>query len=300
MSPEVPLFALATRQHGVFTRAQALACGLSDRQIEWALRLGRWRSVWPGVYIAASTPYSWHARVTAACLSAGEGSVASFWAAASLWGLMDDPPEIIDVSRPHASHDEDLTGYRVHRIVTLARRDRSVLNGIPVTCIDRTLVDLARVSDRGRLEGWVDVALLAGLTTPKRIQNYVDSRRLQRLRGAGVLRTILQDRTRGIPESELERRMIALLRSGGVKEPERQRRRGPYRIDLLYQEERIAIELDGRSHLIPSRYRADQRRDRTLILDGWIVLRFTWLDLIETPDDVLGDVRRALGFRSGS
>jgi very-short-patch-repair endonuclease len=41
----------------------------------------------------------------------------------------------------------------------------------------------------------------------------------------------------------------------------------------------------------------DAERDNYLNLRGWTVLRFTWHDLVERPQYVLGQVRQALGIR---
>jgi hypothetical protein len=61
----------AGAQHGLITRRQALAAGLSSRQIE--LRLGRpeWQAVLQGVYRLPGHPGGWPASAMAACLAGG-------------------------------------------------------------------------------------------------------------------------------------------------------------------------------------------------------------------------------------
>lgn len=40
--------------------------------------------------------------------------------------------------------------------------------------------------------------------------------------------------------------------------------------------------------------RCDRARQNYLILNGWRVLRFTWLDLFERPERVIAEIRRAI------
>ena len=58
-----------------------------------------------------------------------------------------------------------------------------------------------------------------------------------------------------------------------------------FRVDLLFEEQRCIVEIDGAEHANFRRYAADRRRDRTLQHMGYAVLRFT-------NDEVLGDVHR--------
>src|SRR5215213_2693468 len=53
----------AHRQHGLVTRAQALAAGLSSRQVLGRLDSGRWQAVRRGVYAGGWVPPSWEQAV---------------------------------------------------------------------------------------------------------------------------------------------------------------------------------------------------------------------------------------------
>ena len=48
-----------------------------------------------------------------------------------------------------------------------------------------------------------------------------------------------------------------------------------FRVDLMWPEERCAVEIDGPEHRSPHQYEADRRRDTALQLAGFAVLRFT-------------------------
>jgi hypothetical protein len=69
--------ALAGAQFGILTRAQCLGLGMTPDAIRWLLRSGRWRRVHHGVYAEHVGTLEWHARVSAALLSCGDGAVAS-------------------------------------------------------------------------------------------------------------------------------------------------------------------------------------------------------------------------------
>ena len=80
---------LAARQHGVFTRAQALALGVTPRTADRRARTGTWELLYPAVYRLAGAPVTWRQSLLAACFAWGDGAVISHRAAGALWGLPD-------------------------------------------------------------------------------------------------------------------------------------------------------------------------------------------------------------------
>jgi hypothetical protein len=98
----------------------------------------------------------------------------------------------------------------------------------------------------------------------------------------------------GLPRSEIERTLARLLDHcewavGRVwnfeYEPHLLAQR--IRVDLMWQAERVVVEIDGPEHRGRTHYAADRRRDNHLLLDGFSVLRFT-------NDDVEHDSQRLL------
>ena len=62
-------------------------------------------------------------------------------------------------------------------------------------------------------------------------------------------------------------------------------------LDFAFVAQRVAIEIDGRAwHTASDRFQNDRSRQNRLVLLGWTVLRFTWADLIERPDEVIRQV----------
>ena len=112
------------------------------------------------------------------------------------------------------------------------------------------------------------------------------------------LRALLTDRAEGIPQKELERRFLRLIRAYGLPKPVRQKRSGNRKIDFAYPELMIAIEVDGwNSHGSPAALASDLKRQNELILRGWTILRFTWSQITKQPDEVAATIRAALRRR---
>ena len=71
------------------------------------------------------------------------------------------------------------------------------------------------------------------------------------------------------------------------------------RLDFAYPELRIAIEVDGYEfHSRYERFEDDRVRANALELAGWLVLRFTWHELVHRPDRVAATIRQAIAGRA--
>ena len=58
---------------------------------------------------------------------------------------------------------------------------------------------------------------------------------------------------------------------------------------------KIAIEVDGFAfHTDAEVFQHDRNRQNYLVLNGWQILRFTWQDLVEHPERVIAEIRRAI------
>lgn len=137
------LAVVASRQHGVLTRKQALEAGCTDAVIGRLVRRGQLVAAHPGVYRMAGVPGGWHTNVMAACLAAGSGALASHLTAAALWQLdgFEQGP-LVDVSVAAARRPR-VDGVRLHRCRDLEHALAIRRAGIPVTGLARTVLDLA-------------------------------------------------------------------------------------------------------------------------------------------------------------
>jgi hypothetical protein len=263
LTPDQRCDHLAGRQHGLLTRQQALGCGLTERQIDWRLRCGRWIPVIPGVYRVARSPSSWQQRALAACLAGPLGTVCSHGTAAALHGLgmPAQTPQII-VRRTASPR----IPFAKVRWADLGPRDRLVVDGIPCTGVARTLLDCAGVLHDVRLSALVDTAFCAGKSHPTDVVRAIERAQAGRgKKGVARLRVAIEAWTPGIaPGSPAEMRLLRQIRSWGFDEPE-------FQLEL-----RTA---DGEPHN-PRCWARDEARHPRYTALGWDVHRVDKHDLV--------------------
>ena len=70
---------------------------------------------------------------------------------------------------------------------------------------------------------------------------------------------------------------------------------GPYVVDFLWREARLIVETDGyRGHRGRATFEHDHRRQAHLTALGYEVLRFTWRQVVDEPDEVVAALRARL------
>jgi hypothetical protein len=286
-------------QHGLATRAQLLALGMHTRAIDRAVAGGRWRRVAHGVYASNDAPATPEQRLLGAILAVDLEAVASHAAAAWLHGLVGFRDVVLEVTttKPRRSR-----GVEAHRSA-LSPRDTQTVRGIPCTRIGRTLLDLAEPVDAERLAAVLDDALRRKLVRVELLQRLVEERGTRGRRGAATLAHLLAER-RGdfVPtESKLEDLFVALIARAGLPKPRPQRllsdERGAIyaRVDFVYEDERIAIWLDGVAfHGDPAIWRKDLDQAQEAVRRGWRVVRFTWEMVTKRGEDVVDTIRTML------
>jgi hypothetical protein len=291
---------LARRQLGLITRAQALQL-LSKGQLEHLVERGDVVRRRRGVYAVAGMPPTYAQTVLAAVLAAQVDAWASHRTAARLHGLKVPAPEGIDVlTLP--DHRVRLEGVVHHRNTLVVVGDVTVLGGVPITSVARTLVDcipwlpgkaLDRAIDDARRRGIVDVDQLAAAHAavdegPRTGRHLVVPMR-------PVLARRLEGQDAGGSDRELE--VLEVLRQAGMPLPVQQfpimvAGRQRY-LDYAYPDARVYIEFLGFSEhgMIRSTFDDDAEREPELALMGWLGIPVT----SNTPADHLVDrVTRAL------
>jgi hypothetical protein len=166
----------------------------------------------------------------------------------------------------------------VHTTAVVGPLDLVTVDGFRCTSATRTIIDLAHAGTAEvRLEAAIDSAVRAGLTAP-----IVLERRLGQLRGRGRwgarrLDALLIDSG---GESLLERRFLRLVRAAGLPRPETQvvqRREGRHvaRVDFLFPQHRIVVEVSGRlGHSTPTERSRDAQRRNELQDIGMTVYEY--------------------------
>jgi len=241
------LNAFLAAHHGVISRQDARSLGLTEEQVKWSLRCGRWERLHRGVYHRSGEAAGPEARLLAACMAAGRGAVASHTSAAWLWQLIGQAPTVPTVTVARDRSDR-LAGVERHRRSDIDRSRVLVRHGIPVTDPLRTLADLGEVVDVPALDDAIDRALSRKLITVQGLDDEV--RRLTRRgrRGVPQLRSALERRGFGAAPhpSVLESRTMRLLQRWGVTPigTEVVVCDGKYRLDVALRAG-VALEVDG-------------------------------------------------------
>lgn len=288
-SAQPTLADLARRQWGVVTRAQLTELGVRDRGIANWVGSGRLQRLYRGIYAVGHDRLRLEGRWLAAVLACGPGAVLSHRDAAVLWDLRQSNSAYIDVTVPSRNGRKRHAGIRVHRSGRLPRDEVTVRNGIPVTTVARTLLDLADVLDRQALKRVITEAEYLNRLDMAALNAVVSANPGRR--GATLLEAAggRLHRTR----SELEQRFLAILERHRVEEPETGVWIKGYEVDFLWPRARLVVELDGlAAHTTRSTFNADRLRDRRLWRLGLRTMRLT-SDALDDEQAVLADLAQA-------
>jgi len=288
------------RQHWLVTLDDVVSCGGSQQAAFGRIQSGRWANAEHGVYRLIGPTVTWESRLLALILAAGDGAVASHFAAAVLHGLpgfAKGPPEIT-IPRGQEMRRSDA---RLHTSTDLDRCRCVLINGIPTTDRERTLLDLARKLGDARLLRSIEAARRAGTTDwSLLISTLARHARRGRPGVARFRRVILANAHRTeITDSDFELLVLAMMAEVGLPAPELHHRvhdgdRFVAEVDLAYPDLRIAIELDGSHHADADVRERDLPRQNDLVLCGWTVLRFSWTRFSSRPEQVMSEIRAAI------
>lgn len=202
-----------------------------------------------------------------------------------------DPAEVVT---PPGSGLRSRLGLRVRRC-ELPASDITLIRDLRGTTIHRTLRDLClRLPP---VEGLValDMAISLRRTSATALRSYVES--AKGLPGTRRMRSLVA--LAAPAESPMETRLRWLLLERGLPAPWVQvdlcDRDGVFvgRADLYYPEARLVIEFDGGIHR--DKLVDDDQPQNALVGAGYVVLRFTSVDVYQRPLAVEALVREAIG-----
>ena len=194
----------------------------------------------------------------------------------------------------------------MHESTQFGLADLTKRDGIPVTGLARTILDLGAVLPWQEVEFAIDdVRRRRLLDWPDLYETLVLHARRGR-NGIGPFRAILDARygEKVVPHSKFERLVIRLLVDGGLPTPVRQFRvhdgeRFVAQVDLAYPDQSILIELQSKAHhLDPVSFERDKARLNECRLLGWNTYEFTWEMYVERPNYICRTVAGAIA-RSG-
>ena len=283
---------LAASQGGVITRQQALELGFSTRQIERRLATERWDLVKRGLY--RLIPPRDRRDLMRTVLATWPGSVVSHESAAVLHEF-----PFVDTDRMVLSHHtrttHDFPGVEVRRTHDLDGWHVTTLDGMRVTTVARTIIDLAQERSVRHMSAIVDQLVSREAVDLLEIGAVLGSTGRRGKPGTVTMREVLEARLgEDQSGSVLERRGRRLIAGAGLPMPV-----GEYpvpwttgrRFDDAYPERRVAIEWDSRRfHGQMASFEADRVRDRDAAVHGWVVVRFTWDDVHNHPSRIVETV----------
>jgi very-short-patch-repair endonuclease len=264
-----------------------LIAATSRRAVAAALERGEIERIALGIYALPGLP------ATEAAVLAYDG-VLSHLSAAQAFGL----PLLLAPEKPHVTlpphrHPRPGPPAVLHWAHTSAaeRRDR-------ITSLQRTVVDCARTLPFGESLAVADAALATGRLVQDELIAAASA-----LRGYGcpnARRTAAA--ASGLSESFLESVLRSLLIDAGVDgfEPQVLVTHGSFRarVDLGHRVALLALEAEGFAfHGSRRDFAADCHRYDELVAAGWLVLRFTYEQVIGDPAWVIATVRAALAQR---
>ena len=211
--------------------------------------------------------------------------------AAHLQGLYDDEPREICVWLPETVSKPGLTIGRW--TIGFRRGSRHGVGLPPRTPPEETIIDSAGELDEDSIVALISRALTERATTAARILEVSEERIRHRHRS--TIRAMCHASSDGI-ESVLEWRYLERVERRHALPPlERQAVVGRYRLDGLYREFAIVVELDGVAFHDAAR---DMRRDNDIAMNhGFTTLRYGWHDVTSTPCAVARQVANLLAKR---
>jgi very-short-patch-repair endonuclease len=292
--PGQKLSRLTDAQHEVFAVWQLPALGISTDAARLRCKRGHAYRIHQGVYGVGSRRLTRFGRWMAAVLAQGPQAVLSHRAALALWGLRPYARSAVDVTVPARGRRSNAL-IDVHNVRALDLRDCTRNEGIPVTTVARTLLDVAEIAPPHELRHALEAAERRELLDAREIDALLT--RSPGRRGIPTLRAAIAELIGPVPwtRSELERRFLTLVREAGLSEPQCNVLVEGMLVDAVWPGARLIVELDGYAfHRGRAQFESDRRRDAALLLAGYRVIRLTARRLADEPERVAAELRALL------
>jgi very-short-patch-repair endonuclease len=281
---------LAEIQFGVVARWQLTLLGYGKDAVQVRIDSGILKPLHAGVYAVGHTKLTRSGYFLAAVLAFGPRAVLSHRTAGVHWGLFASRQRKADVTT-HVSAQRNTTRIKAHRTRILDDEDWTIRDGIPVTSVARTMLDLAAILRPDRLLDVIDDAVRAEIFDLFALERAMA--RTPYRRGVRKLKALLTD-YRGAPDlrSKFERRFRARLRATpGLPEALHNVDVAGYKADVYFPQFNLVIELDSRHfHLTPRAFENDAVRDAARLKQQIGTLRVTDERFYKEPDAVIEDV----------
>jgi very-short-patch-repair endonuclease len=282
------LMQVADLQWGRVSARQLRDLGATEGRITRWISNGYLRQVLPHVYAVGHVAESVEADLIAAILYAGPDAMLSHATALWWYGLFEHQPIVIQVSTPRKCAPRPGLEVHARRTVHLIHHRR-----VPTTTVAQAMLDFSATAP-------VDSVIRALAEADYR--RVLDPRELRAICGRGrpgsaTLEQALRNHTPELArtKSALERAFRSLCRRGGIPAYEVNYRLCGFVVDAFWPDLGVVVELDGvQGHATPAQIRRDHRRDLTLRAAGYVVVRYSYDQVMYEPDAVLADLRAVL------
>lgn len=286
---------LAGERHGLIRRSELHDLSITDRELNKKVQDRRVEVLHPGVYYVDSIPVTWRTAVLAAVFAAGPDAVASHRCAGVLYGLDAVYGRVIEVTVPF-NEEPDPSGVIVHR--TRRPNPASVVDAIPVTSIEKNLLDLAPILGERNLYKATRSAIHMGLTTAEKFDLAIGRYGGRGVAGTRRARLVAREVADDQSGSPAEIDLAWIVADAPVPPPIQQMQialpRGGFAYpDFCWPDRMRIVEVDGfGAHGTPEQLEADLQRQNQLMELGWEIRRFTASEIRDEPHRVRAEIVR--------
>ena len=291
-------------RHGLIHRSDLHSLMVTDREISRKIETRRIEVLHPGVYYVDSTPATWKTMVLAGVFAAGPGAVASHRCAGVLHGLDAVYGRMIEVTVPYNEEPEP-DSVIVHR--TRRLNPTAFVDAIPVTPVEKNLLDLAPILGERNLFKAARSAVHKGLVTPERLDSAIGRFGGRGVSGTRTFRRVVQRVAEDQSGSVAEIDLGSIIEDAPVPAPIQQLQirlpEGGYAYpDFCWPDRVRLVEADGfTAHGSPEQLQHDLSRQNGLMELGWEIRRFTATEIRDEPLRVREEIIRFVNkpFRAG-
>lgn len=301
----------------VWLRRQALADGMTDRQIARAVRSGSWHRVRQGAYCSGELWESLSAadrhrvKCRAVLLTAHPSTVLSHVSAAIERGV---PVWGISLEMVHTTRTDGRAGRResgiVHHRGVLPQEQVEMVNGVPVTAAARCVVEVCTIAGVEQALVTANGMVRAGFTSIGEVALLAhDTRFWPESLNTRLVLSLMHPKI----DSAGETRAWHLCWAEHLPRPEPQLTvldelgRVVAVLDFAWAEQGVFLEFDGREKYRRFRregesledflMREKKREELVCLLTGWVCIRITWEDL-NRPRTLARRIRGVLDSRA--
>lgn len=281
-------------------RGQLVAMGIPLGTVDAWVAIGRLHVVYDGVYMVGQPLLLPKGDLLAAVWACGPRALLSHRPATEEWEMIEARAGFgIQITVP-GHRRLGPAGLYVHRTNDIYSDEISEKDGIPITSPARTVFDFASQATMTEVSGAYERGLIEKFFT--RDDMIKMAIRHKGRRGIRKIRALIdRDAPPTVTIKEAHRILLELIRSSGLPHPRTEVPIGRYRVDVLWPDTMLVVEMDSAKwHSTPGKLEHDKRRDAELAARGYLTLRITWNELTQRPAEVIARIAQTYATRRPS